>query len=356
MFQTYPEYLYFAILLLAFGLVIFMIPSIIYTSLKYHLFDKNDLHRKNHKRNISRLGGIAIVASFTISILLFTTFINFKEANFLITSCIILSALGVKDDIYGTNTSTKFLLQLVVAGILVFFGHFRLTSLYGVLGIGEMDLWWGGLFSIVLIIFLNNAFNLIDGIDGLAGSIGIIASLVFGILFARMGAIPYAFIAFALAGAIAGFLKYNWYPAKIFMGDTGALITGLICAALAIKFIELNKFTATNDPDFYSAPAIAVSILIIPIFDSLRVFCVRLLKGKSPFRGDRNHIHHRLQRLGLKPNKIAFISASLNLITILLTIMLQHLGNFLLIFLLISICAVSNAILTLQLRKRGIYN
>lgn len=350
--HTAPEYFYVALIIIAFLLVVFIVPSIIYTSLKYNLFDHNDLHRKNHKRNISRLGGVAIVASFIVCMLVFTTVINFKEANFLIVSCIILSALGIKDDVYGTNTSTKLLLQLIVASILVFLGHFKLTSLYGVLGIQDMNLFWSGVFSIILIIFLNNSFNLIDGIDGLAGTIGIVASLVFGVLFAKMGAISYAFIAFALAGAIGGFLKYNWYPAKIFMGDTGALIIGLVCAALAIKFIELNKLSVNRNPAFFSAPAIAVSILIVPIFDSLRIFLMRILRGKSPFRGDRNHIHHRLQRLGLKPDKITFLMATLSVIMIALTVFLQNFGNFLLIFLLIGICVILDAILTLRLRKK----
>ena len=347
-----PAYFYGAIFILAFSIVILSVPSVIYTSLKYGLFDKNDLHRKNHKRNISRLGGLAIVGSFTISILLFSSVINFKEANFVIASCIILAALGLKDDVYGTNTSTKFILQIVVAFILVFFGSFRLTSLYGVLNIGDMPLIWGSLFSIALIIFLNNAFNLIDGIDGLAGGVGILTSLVFGVLFALMGQIPYAFIAFALAGAIAGFLKYNWFPAKIFMGDTGALIIGLISAALAIKFIELNKFTGHNKPAFYSAPAIAVAILIVPIFDSLRVFTIRLLKGSSPFKGDRNHIHHRLERLGLKPNWIVLSTLGLNVVILMATISLQRFGNFVLILFIIGICAAFNGFLSLSLNRK----
>ncbi|WP_246474825.1 MraY family glycosyltransferase [Pedobacter roseus] len=342
-----------AIFTLAFSIVILSIPSVIYTSLKYGLFDKNDLHRKTHKRNISRLGGLAIVGSFTISILLFSSIINFREANFLIASSIILSALGLKDDVYGTNTSTKFVLQIVVAFILVFFGAFRLTSLYGVLGIGDMAPIYGGLFSIALIIFLNNAFNLIDGIDGLAGGIGIFTSLTFGLLFSLMGQIPYAFIAFALAGAVGGFVKYNWYPAKIFMGDTGALIIGLISAALAIKFIELNKFTGKNHPAFYSAPAIAVSILIVPIFDSLRVFTVRIIKGRSPFRGDRNHIHHRLEKLGLKPSLIVLSTLGFNIIILAATMALQHLGNFVLILIIIGICMVFNSVLTISLLRKA---
>lgn len=344
-------FFYLAIFLLACFTVVLSIPSIIHTSQKYHLYDLNDMHRKNHTINISRLGGLAIVVSFTISVLLFSTLTSFKEANFLITACIILAALGLKDDVYGSNASTKFILQFVVAIILVFFGGFRLTSLYGVLGIFDMNLIWGGIFSIILIIFLNNAFNLIDGIDGLAGSIGIIANLVFGVLFTLMHQTPYAFIAFGLAGAIAGFLWYNWYPAKIFMGDTGALIIGLVMAALSIKFIELNKFTNNSDPFIYSAPAIAVAILIVPIFDSLRIFAVRILKGKSPFRGDRNHIHHRLIRLGLKPPVIIIATSGLNICVIGMAMLLRHLGNFFLIFFIISLCMLFDFILFILLRK-----
>lgn len=309
------------------------------------------MHRKSHKRNISRLGGLAIFGSFTISVLLFSTIVQFKEANFLITSCIILAALGLKDDVYGTNTSTKFLLQLIVAVILVFFGGFKLSSLYGVLGIGDMNMLWGGVFSVILIIFLNNAFNLIDGIDGLAGSIGIIANLFFGVFFALMNQVPYAFIAFALTGAITGFIKYNWYPAKIFMGDTGALIIGLVTAALSIKFIELSKFTANSTPFVYSAPAIAVSILIVPIYDSLRIFSVRTIKGKSPFLGDRNHIHHRLERLGYKPPQIIVLTAGLNIAVIAMALLMQHLGNFFLIFFIIGLCMIFDFVLFYRLRK-----
>ncbi|WP_443944202.1 MraY family glycosyltransferase [Pedobacter sp. AW1-32] len=342
-----------AIICLSFIMVLASIPSIIYTSLKYRLFDTNDLYRKTHKGNISRLGGLAIVGSFTISLLLFSALIDFKEANFLIVSCIILSALGLKDDMYGTNTSTKFILQLVVAAILVFFGGFRLSSLYGVLNIGEMIPLWGGIFSIILIIFLNNAVNLIDGIDGLAASIGLVVNITFGLAFAFMGHPAYAFIAFALAGAVGGFIRYNWCPAKIFMGDTGALIIGLVSAALAIKFIEMNKFSElNNNPYFYSAPAIAVSVLIVPIFDSLRVFSIRILARKSPFKGDRNHIHHRLERLGLKANQIVLFTVLFNVVIVACTFTLQNLGNFMLIILLISVCALLNLSLTLLLRKK----
>lgn len=350
--DTYTLFFYLAIAFIACAIVILSIPTVIHTSVKYDLFDKNDLHRKIHNRNISRLAGIAIVTSFTITTLLFTALIKFEEVGFLIASCIILAGLGLKDDIYGTSTGTKFFIQLLAACILVFLGGFRLTSLYGVFGIGDMPAFWAGLFSVVLIIFLNNAFNLIDGIDGLAGTTGIIANLIFGVFFAMMHQTAYAFIAFSLTGAIAGFLRYNWYPARIFMGDTGALITGLVTASLAIKFIELNKFSGGAIPFVYSAPAIAVSILIIPVFDSLRIFTVRVLKGNSPFKGDRNHVHHRMERLGLKPPAIILITTGLNICLLALSILMQNVGNFFLIFFLIGICMVFDFVLFFKLRKK----
>ncbi|MES2650161.1 MAG: MraY family glycosyltransferase [Bacteroidota bacterium] len=344
---------YFAIVGLAFVLAVAGIPSIIHIALKYRLFDNAEIHRKSHRVQISRLGGVAIFCSFTITILLFATTVNYQKANFLITSCIILFGLGLKDDLYGVNARTKFLLQMIVAVILVILGDFRLSSLYGVFFLWEVNVFWGSLFSIVLIIFVNNAFNLIDGIDGLAGTIGVIATLSFGVFFAIGNELPYAFIAFAMTGAIAGFLVFNYSPAKIFMGDTGALLIGLVSIIIAIKFIELNKIGGTPEPNFLSAPAIAVAVLLVPVFDSLRVFFIRILHKKSPFTGDRNHVHHRLQQLGFSTNKILITLSLFNLGMIFFAVTFQGLGNFVLITILISICVVFNSLITYRLGKKN---
>ena len=332
---------------------VFSIPSIIHIAIKFRLFDRSDSHRKNHKIHISRLGGIAIFCGFTITILLFATTVNYQEANFLITSCIILFGLGLKDDLYGVNASTKLILQLIVAIILVVLGGFRLTSWYGVFNLWEVSVLWGSIFSIIVIIFVNNSFNLIDGIDGLAGTLGAIATLCFGFFFALTTALPYAFIAFAMFGSIVGFLIFNYAPAKIFMGDTGALIIGLVCVILAIKFIELNKIGSTPTPYFLSAPAIAVAVLIVPIFDSLRVFFIRIAHKKSPFKGDRLHMHHRLEELGYKTNQIVIILAAFNIVMLILALMLQSLGNFTLISIIMSICILFNSLITYKIGKKN---
>lgn len=344
--------IYNVIVLIAFAISFFTIPYLIYASLKYKLFDQTDLYRKTHKRNISRLGGVAIFTSFIITAVFSVIFTPFSEAYILILCCIFLSVLGLKDDMYGgVSAKFKFSIQLIAAVILVTFGGFRLSSLYGVFGIWEMSNLWGALFSIALIIFLNNAVNLIDGIDGLAGSVGVFTSITFGILFAFMGQLPYAFIAFALGGAILGFLRYNWYPAKIFMGDTGALVVGLTTGVLAIKFIELNNINAVKEPVFFTAPAKAVGILIIPIFDSLRIFGIRILNKQSPFKGDRNHIHHRLERIGYKPNQIVWLLIALNITVVLFTILFSDLGNFIVMALSMLICMVFNLLITLRLKN-----
>lgn len=344
---------YIAIVGLAFFLSVAGIPSVIQAAIKFRLFDQADSHRKSHKVSISRLGGVAIFCSFTITILLFATTVNYQQANFLITSCIILFGLGLKDDMGGVTPRTKFLLQLVVAVILVVLGNFRLSSFYGVFLLWEVNVFWGSLFSIVVIIFVNNSFNLIDGVDGLAGTLGAIATLSFGVFFAIAGALPYAFIGFAMFGAICGFLVFNYAPAKIFMGDTGALLIGLVCVILAIKFIELNKVGSIPTPHFNSAPSIAVAVIMVPVFDSLRIFFIRILHRQSPFTGDRNHIHHRLQRLGFNSYQIVFTLGVFNVMIIFLAVLLQHLGNFVLISLLITICIVINGLITYLLGKKA---
>ncbi|GAB1463060.1 MraY family glycosyltransferase [Pedobacter sp.] len=346
LFVEYPLVFYIAIVCLAFVLVRFAIPSIIHVANKHNLFDSSDLHRKTHQDHISRLGGIGLFCGFTITVLLFANTIYYQEANFLIASSILLFALGLKDDIYGVSPSTKLALQILVALILVGLGDFKLSSLYGVFNIWDVPPVAGAVFSIALIIFINNAFNLIDGVDGLAGSVGALVSLCFGVMFVLGNDVAYAFISFALLGAILGFLVFNYPPAKIFMGDTGSLIIGLVSAVLAIKFIEINKVGLPGGPTFSSAPAIAVAVLIVPIFDSLRIFFIRVINRKSPFHGDRNHIHHRLLRLGLNAKQIILVAIVFNASIIALTIWLSHLGNFVLIFLQIGICMVFNAVLT----------
>ncbi len=349
-----PLFYYIAIVVVAFSLVAISIPSVIHICNKYKLYDVSDLHRKTHQYSISRLGGISIFCSFIVTILVFAGIFNLGQPNFLIISCIILFAVGLKDDIYGVNFRTKFVMQALVAVILVVFGNFKLDSFYGVFNIWEINPVFSTLLSVSLIVFINNSFNLIDGVDGLAGTIGAIVTLSFGLFFALINQYAFAFIAFAMFGALLGFLKYNLFPAKIFMGDTGALIIGLVCAILAIKFIGFTKANLGISYFLNSGPAIAVAVLIVPIFDSLRVFTIRILHKKSPFKGDDNHIHHRLNQIGLNHSQIVLLLAVFNIAMILLVALFHELGNYVLIFMQFLICMVFNAMLTYVKGKKKV--
>lgn len=348
------EWLYHALVIIVATVVSFIaIPSIMFVAKERHLYDDIQSHRKEHDHGIPRLGGVAIFCSFTIVSLLFAKYDAFLPTNILLTACIILFAIGLKDDLASASPYTKFIMQFLVAAILATLGNVRITSLYGVFNVHELAFSVSLVLSVIIIMFIVNAFNLIDGIDGLAGTIGLIVNLTFAILFIHMGQVEMASLAFSMVGAIVGFLYFNYSPARIFMGDTGSLLIGLISVVLAIKFIELNKFDGLNGyPVFFSAPAIAVAIIIIPLFDTFRVFALRVLKKQSPFMGDRNHIHHRILRLGFTHTQTTLALALTNILFIYLALSFTELGNFGLIFMFLFICIFINWITTVLIRVK----
>lgn len=211
--------------------------------------------------------------------------------------------------------------------------------MHGFFGIHEIPHMASIFLTLFTVIVITNSFNLIDGVDGLAGSLGLLTSLVFGAYFLMIGELMYAVMAFSLAGSLIGFLIYNFSPAKIFMGDTGSLLIGMLNSIFVIKFI-----TVAAEPNLAipvaAAPAIGFAILIVPLFDTLRVFSLRILNRRSPFSPDRNHIHHFLLDLGLNHKKIVLVCISANIIFIGLAWSLQSLGTTLVIASLASAAVV----------------
>ncbi|MEO7214140.1 MraY family glycosyltransferase [Mucilaginibacter sp.] len=349
--NTYYIY-YIFIVLLSVLITLLSIPSILHVARTRHLYDDVGHFRKQHDHGIPRLGGVAIFASFTITLLLFSMIDKNLPVSYLLTSSIVLFAMGLKDDLSGVNSSTKFLIQFFVAAILVLLGDIRFTSMYGIFGVYEISYVVSAIVSILFIMLIVNAFNLIDGIDGLAGTTCIVVNGTFTILFIYMKHYELAAISLAIVGAVIGFLRYNFTPAKIFMGDTGSLLIGLISAIMAVKFIEANKFTGHNQPAILSAPALTFAILIGPIFDTLRVFILRISKGISPFTADRNHIHHRVLRLGFTHVQATLILVSINIITIVMVLLFSQLGNFGLMALIFINSLVFNWGITICLRSK----
>jgi UDP-GlcNAc:undecaprenyl-phosphate/decaprenyl-phosphate GlcNAc-1-phosphate transferase len=350
--HTYPIVYFVFVVAFSILLTALAIPSILHVARERHLYDDLGSFRKHHDHGIPRLGGIAIFVSFTITSLLFGFADRSLPINYLLTACIILFAMGLKDDLTGVNPVTKFIMQFVVAAILVVLGDIRLTSMYGIFGMYDLPYILSTGLSILIIMLIVNAFNLIDGIDGLASTTSIIANGTFAALFIYMKHYELAAVALAMVGATTGFLRYNLSPAKIFMGDTGSLLVGLISAVMAIKFIELNKLSGGALPAVLSAPALAFAILIGPIFDTLRVFIIRIANGNSPFKADRNHVHHRILMLGFSHIQTTIILGSINVISIVIVLLFSYLGNSTLIVMIGLVSLLFNWLITFLLRSK----
>jgi UDP-N-acetylmuramyl pentapeptide phosphotransferase/UDP-N-acetylglucosamine-1-phosphate transferase len=174
-----------------------------------------------------------------------------------------------------------------------------------------------------MIIVITNSINLIDGVDGLAGSLSLIISLTYGYLFYQQGEFDWMLISLSLSGALLGFLFFNFSPAKIFMGDAGSLTVGFIISVFTIHFIESNSPNLGSYSRLKSAPGIALALLIVPLYDTLRVFILRALKRTSPFKADKNHLHHWLIKNGQSHGQVTLILSTVNLLFILMAMALK---------------------------------
>ncbi len=317
----------------------FAIPVIIRVADLKHLMDEPDHDRKLHSIKTPTLGGIAIFAGTIFAFSSFTDYLHSSEIKFMIPALVLLFFAGIKDDILVLSPLKKLSIQCACAALLTFLGNLRLTSLWGMFGINEINPILGAFITFFLIVALINAFNLIDGVNGLAGGLGFIASIFFGVWFDLTGAHSQAILAFSLSGALLGFLFYNFNSAKIFMGDTGSMIVGFIISILVIRFVENNRLPGIETSAFYikAAPGVALSAVMIPLFDMTRVFFNRIRKRRSPFSADRGHIHHILLDVGLTHVQVSVSLYAVNIFLILCALVLSDLRSLQLAYILLSI-------------------
>ena len=320
---------------ISFTITFLAIPVIINVAEMKKLFDVPDA-RKIHQTPITPLGGIAIFAGFVFGCLLTIRFKDSFEFQYFIAATFVIFFLGLKDDILVISPIKKFIGQVLAAFLIIYDGRIQIRSMHGFLGIYELPEMFSLLITYFAVIVIINSFNLIDGVDGLAGSLGLMSAAIFGIYFLNVNMPSYYVLAFSLCGSLLAFLIFNFQPAKIFMGDTGSLLIGSINAILVIKFINVANTTDVSYP-ITSSPAIGFTILMIPLLDTLRVFSIRIFKRRSPFSPDRNHIHHLLLDRGLSHRAITILLVSLNLILIGLVYLGRSLGCTILISSVIAI-------------------
>ena len=268
-----------------------MVPYLMRWAVDNGALDAPD-SRKVHQKAIPRIGGVAICMGWFFSLLVYVDMT--QQVRGVLAGALIIFFTGLIDDLYGLSPRKKFLGQIAACLITIFVGHIYISSLGNLLGSETILLppWLGVPFTILAVVGIVNAFNLMDGLDGLAGGISVIALTAFIILGHLSGNLMIMAVCAALLGAVIGFLKYNLFPAKIFMGDTGSLVVGFVIGFLAVMI--------TQAPGSNIAPIVPVLILGIPIVDTLRVMGRRVFQGKSPFSPDRTHLHHNFLELGLK--------------------------------------------------------
>jgi len=316
-------------------IVLVSMPILIKVAKLKHLVDEPGDQRKLHKKSIPTLGGILIFASTIITYCLwfpaheawqlganYNPLQALHEFKFVLASMFILFFIGLKDDIIGLDPLKKLAVHLFIGFVLVVLADIRLTSFWGLFEINEISYFLSVAISVFVYVVTVNAINLIDGVDGLAGGIGLIGSATFAYWFYRSGDLPLALLAVGLAGSLLGFLVFNFHPARIFMGDSGSLIIGVTMYVLAMKMIEFPPAKVSLVMQDVSKPVLAMAILSYPLIDTLRVFIIRISKGKSPFSADKNHIHHQLLRLGLNHAQVAFVLYGYTLGLILLSFLM----------------------------------
>jgi UDP-N-acetylmuramyl pentapeptide phosphotransferase/UDP-N-acetylglucosamine-1-phosphate transferase len=311
---------------LSFAIVILTVPPILRVAKAKRLYDSFD-ERKIHTDTVPPLGGVAIFIAFVVSTIVATDGLSFISLKYIIAAVLIMFFIGLKDDLLIISARKKLIIQIVAAILLITLGDIRFTNLHGILGTYDINFFASCTITLFAMIVIINAFNLIDGIDGLASGLSMLAATVFGTWFFISGNYQLSIMSFALVGSVAAFFLFNVFghTNKLFMGDTGSLIIGTIISILVIKFNELNISQHTL---FYigAAPSVSFAIIIVPLIDTLRVMSIRIRQKRSPFSPDNNHIHHRL--LILVPNhlKVTLIIVLVNILLIAVALLFNHLG------------------------------
>ena len=317
-FRANYELFIACVLLGTFAVSFYLIPKVLWVSKERNLMTSVN-ERSAHSIAVPSFGGVAFYITLILVLSILQSMRLTFVGNHLIAAITILFMVGLKDDLVISSAKVKLIGQITAALFVIFSPELELTSLYGFLGIYEIYPLVGILLKGLIVISLINAYNLIDGIDGLGAITGIIISGVYAWVFYDMGQPYFVLVSVSVAGVLAAFLRYNFSSRKkMFMGDSGSLIIGMLLAFLTIKYLVMDPFKPliSQDYDPGNRFLFLACVLFIPVFDTLRVIIIRKINGSSAFSADRNHAHHVLLDLGLSHFKASTSFGILNLIII----------------------------------------
>jgi UDP-GlcNAc:undecaprenyl-phosphate GlcNAc-1-phosphate transferase len=304
---------------------------------------------------VPTFGGVVFYISY-ILVLFFAQSLDSNHVSItLIASISILFFTGLLDDFKNLSPKIKFLCQIIGVALLMFQPDFRILSLHGFMGIYEIPLYVSVGGSMFFLLGLINAFNLIDGIDGLTGITGVIVASFFSYLLYNLGYFFYLSLSLATIATLLAFLRFNFSNTrKIFMGDTGSLVIGLVLGVLTLKLLSVDD-TAYGSLSFYRAqlPLFLTGVLFVPLLDTMRVMFLRLTKGVSMFKPDRNHLHHIIVDFGLSHRKASFFIGFVNfIVALIMFFVIQKFNSFQSLFILVLLFFIAIMILFLMNKNK----
>lgn len=347
----------FVIAILSAFLVTFVIlPIIIKVTKSIKLLDIPD-RRKLHIEGTPSMGGIAIFIGFVMAAIVTIPYMDLNANRYLFAAIFLIFFLGLRDDISSLIAHHKLVAQVFAAALVVVLADVKLTGLYNIAGVNELPFGLDYILSVMAVVIMTNSFNLIDGIDGLAASLGIVILSFFSWIFLEINAVSLALISLALCGSLLAFLIYNWFPSKIFMGDTGSMILGFLISVLSIRVINLSEGLSVNSIiHINSSVGLVIACLIIPFYDTLRVFTIRFINKRSPFSPDRNHIHHAFLKLGYNHAQTTIMIVAYNMVMIITALLLnKYLSNGLLLLMILIVTFASGGIVDYLVSRKKMF-
>ena len=301
--------------LTTFIISVLFIPRFIRLASKFRLVDFPG-KRASHKKGVPILGGVPMFIGIILSLFIWS---DIQEIFPIVIVLVIIFFIGLVDDLISLRPLSKLFFQLLAIFILIYFQDLKIDNMCGVLGIYEIPIFVSFLFTSFVVVVIVNSFNLVDGVDGLAGVLGTISSIAFGVIAYLMNQQEIAILAFSMSGSLLAFLIYNMHPARLFMGDTGSLVIGMGLSILALNIIQEGVMIEGVKHLPNKGPLIAIALLAIPLFDSLRVFIYRYTKGRHPLYPGRDHFHHALLDLGYGHARTTFLISLISIFTIIIT-------------------------------------
>lgn len=314
--------------------------------------------RTSHKGAIPNIGGVNIFISFLITVF-FLSYGLFSQIQFIIIGVLVILIVGFVDDLIDIKASWKLLGELCAAFFLIVLSDVRLTNLHGFMGVYQISSVASYSLSFFVFIVIINALNLVDGVDGLASGLGIIYTTFFGVYFSLTGYPNLSISSYAMVGSLSVFFLYNVFgrKSKIFMGDSGSLLLGYMMTLFVFEFCEINAYHRLPAAYYIkAAPAVAICIMAVPLYDTLRVMLTRIKKGISPFHPDRNHVHHLLLKIGLNHLHVTVILILVSILFVVLGYLGRNWDITLLVFVAFSLASLLMYILWRVVDHKAIQN